>query len=235
MTRPPKTPTYDIITVRWNEPQYKVWRHWVDRTCPTAKVHWIPDTKPFPWNWAGGKVPCFDYGFDTRRVIYIDTDTIVTHDLEPVFEMMGDCKVGASYQIPKYVFQKMYKKEIENLKPMIPYKFPPISVSSGMIVTTEPDVLYEAWAGIKNFAAVKRAFGKHRQFNEFTLSLALTWLYERDEVWDIPLEIHGNIISKRYFGNCMEPWVIHYHRPERLINQRLGKWLDVDNRNGISS
>ena len=228
MTRPPKTPTYDLITVRWKEDQYRVWRHWVDKTCPTARVHWIPDTKPFPWNWAGGKVPCFDYGFETGRVIYMDTDTIVTHDLEPVFDMMGDCKVGASYQIPKYSFQGRKKGDLRTLNKMIPYKFQPNSVSSGMIITLEPDALYQAWYAMNTFPAVRRAFGKDRPFNEYTLSMTLTWLYEKDEVWDIPLEVHGNIISKTDFGNCDIPWVIHYHKPERLEKKGFGKWLLLD-------
>ena len=223
-----KTKTYDIITVRWKEDQYKVWRHWVDKTCPTASVHWIPDTKPFPWCWSGGKVPCLDYGFETNRVIYMDTDTIVTHDLEPVFEIMGNFRVGVSYGLPKDKMQSRYAKQIELVRNVAPYKFRPKSVSSGMIVTTEPSILHEAWSGMMGFPLIKQLFNKDHLYDEHVLSLAISWLYEKAEVWDMPLELHGNIISRKYFGDCETPWVIHYHKPERLEKKGLEKWLLLD-------
>ena len=92
--------SYEIITVDWNPEQTRIWRYWVNKHCPTAKVYTIQDTKPVPWCWSGGKINCFLYGFETDRVMYMDTDTIVTRDLEPLFEMMGDAKISVSRDIP---------------------------------------------------------------------------------------------------------------------------------------
>ena len=222
--------SYEIVTVDWNKKQTRVWRHWVNKYCPTAKIRTIPDTKPIPWCWSGGKISCFNYWFETDRIIYLDTDTIVTHDLEPLFDMMGDCKFAASSKIPLYRLEERNKREIMELEGQIEFKHPPIGWSSGMLMLKgyDPERLYDGWKGMMEWPLYPSRFRGHQLSDEFAMAFFMAHEFERDEIWDIPLEIHGNIVGKRtFFGDAEVPWVLHYHKPQRLERHKLEHYLDV--------
>ena len=221
---------YEIITVDWNPEQTRIWRYWIAKHCPTAKVYTIPDTKPVPWCWSGGKLDCFLYGFKGNRVMYMDTDVIVTHDLEPVWDMMGDCKFAASSKIPLYRMERSKRVQINGIREHIDFKHSPIGWSSGMLMMKgyDPEALHEGWKGMMDFPPFQAGFKGHQMTEEFALSLFMAHEFEREEIWDIPLEVHGNIVGKRmFFGEATVPWVLHYHKPQRLKRHKLEAYLDV--------
>jgi len=225
------TATFDLISVNWNEEQARVWLHWVKRHCPTAAVHLVKDTKPVPWCWSSGKLNCFKYDdFQTDRIIYLDTDTIVTKDLEFVFDEMGDCCVGLSSDIEIYKFHKVMRKQVESFSAFYDYNWPPKAWSSGMMVLKgmDPMELHEGWMHTMLFPPFRKIFPRHQLLDEIALGLWLTnWLPKEDMIWDIPKPVHGNVIKKPDFGGAKVPAVIHYHKPERLKRNGMDKWLKI--------
>ena len=220
---------YEIITVDWKPEQTRIWRHWVSTFCPNAKIITIPDTKPIKWSWSAGKIDCFLWGFETDRIIYMDTDVIVTHDLEELFDLMGDAVISASSAIPLRQTVKVHKKLYEKIAPHFQYKYGPVNFSSGLIALKgfDPMTVYEGWRAVLEFPPFVDVFKKRKVAEEEALSVWMATHFEEDQIHHQPYEIHGNICGKKYFGDTNQPWAIHYHRPKRLIDAGLGKWLKL--------
>ena len=98
---------YDIVSVGWNKRQADIWLYYINKHCPEAHVTLIPDNRPIPWCWSSGKIDCFKQKFKTDKIIYMDTDCIVTADLFHIFKDMGNCIIGLSDKItPRPYFKK---------------------------------------------------------------------------------------------------------------------------------
>ena len=220
--------TYEIIAVDWNKEQTRIWRHHVEKWCPGARITTIPDTRPIPHCWSSGKLACFSYS-ENPNLIYMDTDVIVTHDLKDVFDLMGDAKIGVSFGIQLNRFEKQKSRQIAELKEGIGYRWPPIGVSSGLMVLkgVDPSVVYDGWMTMMEYPPFRTAFKRARLEEEYALSLWLAHAYDRDEIYDIPLSVHGNICGGRHFGGVAVPWAIHYHKPERLKKYGMGGYLNI--------
>ena len=214
---------YDITSVDWNPEQTKLWLHYVKKNCPEAYVTLIPDEKPVPWCWSGGKLNCFRQKFETDKIIYIDTDTIVTEDLGFIFANMGDNWLGLSSKIPLIPFNKRpdMKKKLAHLGKL------PIHYSSGMVSLNgisgaQAEQFTGLWEEI--MTELKKIIGKEHYMDE----IALSYVASLAAVWDILLEVHGNICRKKYFGSAETPSVIHYHRTKRLDQAGMGGYLCIE-------
>jgi len=227
--------TYDLVTVDWNHNQTRLWLYHVRKHCPTANIVLVPDTKLFPWNWSSGKLACFFEPEGVKhpsRFIYMDTDTIVTRDLEEAFDLQGDAPLGMSSAIPGMVSMSRWSK-VQRGREMLDAEFglgrdnQPVHFSSGFMVlkNTSAEDLGEKWRSAMEYPPLRRQFSRHRCYEEIALSYVVA--ADRTPVWHMPLEIHGNILRKCYFGNAREPLVIHYHKPERLRAQKLGGYLAI--------
>jgi hypothetical protein len=214
--------TYDIVSVDWNPQQTKLWRYHIGKTCPTANVITIPDNKPIPWNWSSGKIDCFgcDFRFP-ERVIYLDTDTIVQEDLEPLFDRMGEAEIGISSHITP---ERLQLPKDENAEQAFGLSERPTHYSSGFVVLKgwEPKMLQEGWFAASYLPALQR-YKRSRLFEEYVFSYFVAYTGKR--VWEMGPEIHGNILRKPLFDKTM---VIHYHKPERLKRSGLGGLLCVE-------
>lgn len=221
--------TYDIITVNWKPAQTRIWRYWAEKHCPTANIRTIPDRKPVPWCWSGGKIACFAEKFETDRIIYMDTDIIVTHDLEEIWDMMGESSVGVSLDIPAQKFHTRFAKQINDLASQIGYNWPPHAMSSGFIALKgySPHWLYQGWLGMMEWGEFHARFRRQQLEEEFALALWLSHDVKQEDVWNIPLSLHGNICGGRNFGGVDVPWAIHYHRPNRLQKYGMDEWLKI--------
>ena len=219
--------TYEIISCDWNKEQTVLWMRWIIKNCPTANIYTIPDTTPVPGCWSCGKLNCFTHEFETDRIMYMDTDTIVTRDLEPLWDEMGDCKFAASSKIPLFRLETGKRKQINDARKQMNFKHDPIGWSSGMLMLKgyDPKRLYEGWIKIMRSPDFQRGFGRNQLTEEFALSLFMACEFEKEEIWDIPLEVHGNICGGRHFGGAKVPAVIHYHKPVRLRKEGLGEYL----------
>ena len=217
---------YDIISVDWNPGQTDLWLHYVKKNCPEAYVTLIPDEKPIPRNWASGKINCFEQDFETEKVIYMDTDTIVTRDLGFVFKELGSRLVGAATAPSIRPFHER-KHVVDALRPLalnLGMKGLPGHYNSGFIVTNMPK------EGLPLFAAAWKhmytTVGKYLKDDHYMNEITLSFLLESSlDPWDIPPEIHGNVCGRKIFGTSAEPAVIHYHREERLGRFELGGYL----------
>lgn len=217
--------TYDIITVDWKPKETRIWRHYVEKNCPTANIYTIKDTKPYPWNWASGKLNVFDYPLShPDRFIYLDTDTIVTTDLEPIFDMMGDAQLSASGSItPDHLRLKEDTMMLEELG----LAEVPVHYNSGFTVWKgiDPAEISIHWKALYEFEYM-RPMRKARTFNEFCLSYMVAFLGLK--VWDQPANVHANLCGRYTNYNRGDgAMVIHYHKPERLDLVRLGGLLNV--------
>ena len=216
---------YSIVSVDWKPEQTKLWLHHVKKNCPDAEIVLIKDEKPIPWNWASGKINCFKQKFATDRIIYMDTDTIVTRDLGFIFDNMGEATVGATSAIPIHPFNKR-RDIIKALKPLGPL---PTHFSTGLIAlqAKNPPAFASLWQDM--YPVIRKHLPGDHYMNEITFS----YLVREMNTHDIPLEVHGNICGKKYFGNTEIPAVIHYHKPARLRNFGLDKYIDI-NSNPVS-
>lgn len=227
---------YVLTSVDWNHPQTKVWKYHAEKHCRNAEIVLIPDTKPLPWCWSGGKLACFNQGLNTDRLIYMDTDTIVTHDLEPIFDMMKE--EGKDFALsPWNHFQTLQHRPKQGPVRRSRHDMFPLDgvsytdyrhYSSGFIAVigkSAPKAFHDAWMNFCMDLKSKGAYNKHMLFEEIALSWMIA-LVGQDLVWNIPTEIHNNILPKQ---TSIEPfpWVIHYHKPERLKRCRLERFLHV--------
>ena len=224
--------TYEIITVDWNPTQTKIWKFWIAKNCPTAKVYTIPDRRPFRYCWSGAKVDCWLYGFKGRRIIYLDTDTIVTRDMEEVFDMMGDRPLGASTNLKtdrmanKFShLMPQFKEEMGLLMDLPP------NISSGMLVCNnyDPELIYGMWVEAMEHPLFHKYLKGHYTCEEYAISLGYAATFpDKESLWEIPNEIHGNLYyRKKQFGKVERPMVIHYHRPKWAPYHGIEELLNV--------
>jgi hypothetical protein len=225
--------TFDIVTVNWNQGQTNLWRRHVERHCPEANIILVPDKKPYPHCWSSGKLCCFEPLRDTQhpgRFVYMDTDCIVTRDIEPLFGIMEDAELAVSSAIPASTpMAKVLRSHYiaNKLKFGLTYNKPPTQYSSGFMVLKNysPVAFGEMWKHMFEHSFIKNVFGRHKLFDEITMAFAIAQL--RTHIWDMPFEIHGNIMGRTcYFGKSREPMVIHYHNKRRLLAQGLERYID---------
>ena len=228
--------TYDIITVDWDRPQTALWRKHVERHCPTANIITIPDAKPIKWNWSSGKINCFKYDFPhPGRVMYLDTDTLVTRDLSEMWSIMeeGDWEMAASSSIPmmgqKRSFLHRKKDRLDPVNKAFGLEEVPVHWSTGFMVFRDYPLmdLYQKWLWAMEYPVFKSLKGA-RVFEEFAFSYVVA--ADKTRIWPMPGSIHGNIVSSRaFFGRLpkdKKPLVVHYHKINRLKKLGLGKWID---------
>lgn len=211
---------YDIVSVDWKPEQTKLWLHYIEKNCPEAHVTLIPDEKPIPWCWSGGKINCFKQKFQTDKIIYLDTDTVVTEDLGFIFSNMDKTWLGLSSKIPI----RPFNKRADLMAKLRHLGKAPVHYSSGMVVLNgisggQLTQFAGLWEEMCN--ELRASIGKGAYMDE----IALSYVASLAAVWDIPLEVHGNICGKKYFGNAETPSVIHYHKPRRLEQFGMGQWL----------
>lgn len=211
--------TYDIITVDWNPEQTRMWRHYVEKNCPTANVITIPDDRAWYFCWSSAKLNCFRYPFEhPARVIYMDTDTVVSKDLEYLFDKVGDNFFGLT--IRHHATHLLYG--IANIL-KIPRK-ECVYLSTGLIVLNgyPPARLYSGWYGLGLHPEIKR-FMSNKTFDEKVFTFWVISDRCMGKIWEIPTSIHGNILgSKIDFEKGTLPDVLHYHNPNRLRNAGFG-------------
>ncbi len=219
--------TYEIVTVDYIPEQTRVWRHWVNKNCPGVKVHTIPDRRPFRRCWSGAKIECWMYGFEGRRIIYLDTDTIVTRDMEEVFDLMGDAKIAASTELKQDRLKRKFPEVVEELR--TDWKrfriYNPPNTSSGMVVLKDfdPELFFGMWAEVMEDPIFGKKLLGHYTSEEYALSLAIARNFPIKHFWSIPHRIHGNVFyRKTNFGGANPPMVIHYHKPLWLM------WLGME-------
>lgn len=228
---------FDLVTCNWNPAQTKIWMFHVKQHCPTAHIVLVPDTKPIPWNWSSGKLNCFADLPELKypgRFIYMDTDTIVTRDIAEVFDLM-DSPVAASSAIPATAPSMSAWAQDPRGRESIDVAFeifrdhPPIHYSSGFLAiqgsALTPAELGFRWRSAMEYPLLRARFSRHRCYEEIALSYVLAT--DRIPVWDMPLEIHGNILRRTHFGHTRTPMVIHYHNPRRLRAQHLEHYLET--------
>ena len=223
---------YTLTSVDWNPEQTKVWLHHARKNCPTANIVLVPDSKPIPDCWSCGKLECFNQDFETENILYLDTDTIITHDLKEVFYIMEDSRksIGLSpwsnFQgLTRYSKQGPLRSRHKSKKFINGFSYSQYRhYSSGMIATIEcHKQFYEAWMTFCKIMKRNKEFSRHKLFEEIALSLLVCSL-KSNSVWNIPAEIHNNILNKHTTINPF-PWVIHYHKPERLKRCKLERYL----------
>ena len=223
---------YDIISVDWDHKQTEIWLHYVEKNCPEAHVTLIPDSRPIPWSWSGGKLDCFKQDFKTDKIIYMDTDTIVTKDLYHVFEDMGDCTIGLSDEItpkPYHISNAQAKKGIAEMWRLLSPHFPPEHFSSGMIVVRGDYAprLYERWMAMMIYPPFLELFKGFKLAEEMSLMCIMANDFEREQIYNIPLEVHGNLLGRTMRSGTAEiPEVIHYHQASRARKFELGHYFE---------
>lgn len=222
--------TYTIVTCDWNPTQTKMWLHYVEKNCPNAQILLIPDIKPVPFCWSSGKLGCFfqdtmDRMHHRNKLIYLDTDTIVLRDLYPLFEKMGDCFIGSGLSIVPDSLIKAMKKNHPGY----------LHLSSGMLLFNDMrlSILSREWMRLMFSEKIIKEYKWHSLYEEYCLSLAVENIGLKKYVWDIPLSIHGNILSGCKFGGESKPWVIHYHNLARLWKFGLGHY-QIGGRQNVS-
>ena len=225
---------YEIVTVDWNKDQTRIWRHWAERNCPNANIHIIPDRRPFRFCWSGAKIDCWLYGFEGKRVIYLDTDTFITRDMEEVFDMMEGRPFGASMDLKQDRLMNKYDYLLPELREKFALKIlVPPNISSGMIVCNDydPELVYGMWSEIMNDEWFQEKLGKHYTCEEYAISLGTARHFPHiSYLWKIPNSIHGNIYHSRcQFGGANPPMVVHYHRPQWAIQHGFEEYLNAVN------
>jgi hypothetical protein len=134
--------------------------------------------------------------------------------------------IGASSRIPLTKLERRYPTQFKDmLQATGARRF--IHYSTGMIILNgyPPERLYRGWAGLYEFPRFKRLFGRNHFADEISFSLWVEKDIGAGAIWDIPLEVHGNICGRTYFGKKDIPDVIHYHKPHRLRSFGLGHLL----------
>jgi hypothetical protein len=230
--------SYDLVTVNWHPRQTKVWKFHVKQSCPQANVVLLPNKKMFEWNWSSGKLCCFKYLDELKhpgRFIYVDTDTIITHELADIFDRMDDAVLSLSSDIPATGgMSRWAKPEAREARAGCDLAFgldPAENIvhySSGLMALRglDPRELGEKWAAAMIYPMLRARFGRALVYEEIALSYVIA--ADRIPVHHQPLWMHGNILRRAFFGHCRAPWVIHYHNERRLRAQRLERYLDID-------
>jgi hypothetical protein len=231
---------YDIVTVDWNKKQTALWRKHIERTCRGYNLIIIPEKRRFPSCWSSPKLYCLIQKFRTPRVIYMDTDTIVTRDLGELFKKMGDAELGLSMYLGKQSRlegQAGGKAGVADIAKSFGIQGEVTHAPTGLMVFNGMDLqrVYDEWCTAfavieKGWPHLPRAAGNKNWegwSNEVPFSFWLTSRYAGrwGAVWDIGPEYHWYLLGddKRLRQTQPTPMIIHYHsRPERLGQAGLG-------------
>lgn len=221
--------SYTIVTCDWEPNQTKMWLHYVEKNCPTAQVITVPDTKPVPHCWSGGKLNCFcsetvDKMDHPDRVIYMDTDTVVLKDPEPVFDMMGDCFVGSSLGI---IPNSLINRVTNSFKGKGFYIGSPyVHYPSGFLsfLGMPMGFIYSPWLEYLKNPTIRGILRGNIVYEEVCLSMVMKDLGLTQKTYDIPLSFHGNLLGKKEFGGAELPWIVHYHNLARLRKFGMGHY-----------
>ncbi|MDY6935644.1 MAG: hypothetical protein SVZ03_15660 [Spirochaetota bacterium] len=217
---------YDIITVDWNAEQTELWLYYVERHCPDSRIILIPDEKPIPWCWSGGKLNCFKQKFESHRIIYMDTDTIVFRDMYPIFEMMDEALLGFSTKIISHSSDYRNRKgsicnDLIMLSNFFGFRKLPIHRSTGMIILNKYDPLrlYEGWKLMFDYVSSFNNIKDDPFVDEIAMSYWIAYDSNEDGkgIWDIPLDIHRVKWRDIDDLSVVAPMVFHYHSIERLM------------------
>jgi hypothetical protein len=161
----------------------------------------------------------------------MDTDTIVTHDLGEIFDKMGDRTLAMSSGIELRSAMQKQRQKIARLGKLVTYHWPPVHFSSGLMALKgyPPEELAEGWRLVMEWGPFVDEFRRYSLAEEMALGVYLSCVVEDPEtIYHIPYEIHGNLLGgKKIFGSADIPWVIHYHKPERLKRAKLERYLEV--------
>lgn len=232
-----KITTYDLLTVDWNPQQTMMWKKYVGKNCHKANVMTFMDKKPFPSCWSSGKIGCFekDVGNHPTRYVYIDTDTIVLRDIDDIICTMERenprAIIGSSLGIAQVNWNHVGTKRGGDVAAAL-FDMPnaPTYIPSGLLVfkNIRKEMVYDGWCLLMENNGVRNVFGRSKVFDEIALSFFVGLYSMNDDslIWEIPKEMHGNILpgGRKDFGECKEPWIIHYHNIERLRKAKLDKY-----------
>lgn len=231
-------PKYTIATVDWNKEQTKVWEGFVRDKCPAADVVKIKDQRPFPDIPVAGILGVFDEPFKTDHVAYLDTDTIVFKDLEPLFEFMGSrYKIGITSQFAMFPDQGTFKQ-----------LYTPVLLFNDC--RDRIPLLGKALRKtIKEMYSKELYLHKIDMYTEVAISHCLYDVFAEDEIWDFPSEIVTNIVPTNASGLLSNykvflpaswchrskvamsqeippfPYILHYHDKRYLDAFGLGGLL----------
>jgi hypothetical protein len=230
---------YDIVTVDWNKDQTALWRRHVERVCQDYNLIIIPEKRRFPSCWSSPKLYCLVEEFQTDRVVYMDTDTIVTRDLGELFRAMGDAELGLSMYLGK---QERLERQcgggecVKEIAKHFGIRGPVTHCPTGLMVFKGMDIerVYMDWCTAfsiieTNWPHLPEAAGTKREgwSNEVPFSFWLTSRYSNrwDAVWDIGPPYHTYLVGNEAPPRQTEPipMILHYHsRPERLKKTGYG-------------
>ena len=220
------TTSYDIVTVDWNKNQTAMWKYYIEKNCPTANIITLPESRPVKWSRFSSKmnILLFDKYKHPDRIMYTDTDCLITDDLLPLFEYMEECDFDMAASVdflPRMnPFTGKHAKNSETMAMVKAYmgvtEFPH-QYSSGMLLF-RPGVdrkeLYDKWMVNFTDELLMKHWGGISIMEEIALSYVLQAIDYK--MWYLPREVHGNVLRKSDFGSVKVPMVIHYHKPARL-------------------
>jgi hypothetical protein len=162
----------------------------------------------------------------------MDTDTIVFSDLEKYFSIIQEAGkfLGLSSKICLKKNPVDWRRGVAALRALEnEHNFKTenyVHYSSGMMIFAgyPPSRLHGKWCLLmsdRNFSEIRRT----QLFDEITLSCLLACDNGDKIVWDIPLEVHGNLLGgRKYFGSAHLPEVLHYHNLDRLARHGYGEY-----------
>jgi hypothetical protein len=194
----------------------------------------IPDLKPFPKSWSGGKVSCFAQDFETERIIYVDTDTIITKDLEPIFDYMDQegYDIGLSLRIGgqgRWVYLAGSMSVVRRIAAELRLNNHIRQTPTGVMFLNglDPKRMYEEWCEMYRYLEKAHPYltrGKWSNEVPFAFWLAARYQGNMEKVWDLPHKVHHQLYSRDKYGLDKSdlPFIIHYHQPRRLQANGLG-------------
>jgi len=245
-------PDFEIISVDWNRAQTAMWAESIAKhNNRKYSIYTIPDTSLVPGIPGWMKINCFRYPFETDRVLYMDTDTLVTGDLWKIFEEMDNGGHTAGFTaIPgtlgtkhgfkllgreddgRYVSEKSSYGKMSRYWPAFcnDIGLDPCELSywtSGVIAFNKYPIMHFYHKAMEMKRLVKeKGYWPDEVFQEEIVLSAYVhkFILPKDgAIWRIPREIHGLLDAKKKdFGTATKPLIIHYHNMRRL--RRHGLW-----------
>ena len=112
-------------------------------------------------------------------------------------------------------------------------RFPPEHFSSGMIAVRgdyAPN-LHKRWLAMMEYPPFLRIFKNFKLADEMSLMCLMANDFERNQIYNIPLEVHGNLLGRTVrSGEVDIPEVIHYHKINRARSLGFTHCFDEDKR-----
>ena len=234
---------YSICTVDWNPEQTKVWLHNIEKYCNNYELRMCCDDRPIKGSWDSPKLNCLEDKFNTDKVIYMDTDTIVTRDLYEMFEVQGERTLGASLCLGSVKRLNLICGGRDNNNALAKHfgiGGSAFHVPSGLLVFNGIDTqdFYDKWMSAyrdieKNFTNIS---GKAdvNWCSEVPLSFIVSKMYlpNMDDLWAIPTKYHYYLLNGDTKARAMvpAPLILHYHSiMKRVSSAGFGKYLEVPN------